>query len=78
MANKYKNVWAMRRPSGREFFKCTECGGESNPAKGHSGEPDRHQCRGDCQCNSCNAQAGSPAYRANFDAIFPNSKGAGL
>ncbi|MBI5843744.1 MAG: hypothetical protein HZB23_03640 [Deltaproteobacteria bacterium] len=75
---RYENVWAMRRPNGAEFYKCTECGGETHPANGHNGEPDAHQCRNGCQCNSCRVKAGSVSFRANFDAIFPNSPGAGL
>ncbi len=77
--------WEMRGgegpyDEGREMFKCTGCGAETYPEEGWNGEPDRHRCAPGCRHGGSDWRPGgvSPAYRRNFDAIFPQAPGAGL
>ena len=50
---KYDKYYEMRTPNpvvpgGEEqMFKCTDCGSETFPERGWSGEPDRHVCSHD-------------------------------
>lgn len=52
--SKFKRHWEMETggPYGdynEEIFKCTKCGNETFPEKGHSGEPDPNGCHHDCK-----------------------------
>jgi len=62
----------------REMYKCIGCGAETYPEKGWNGEPDKHQCKPGCTCQSDLIQGNSRQFRQNFDRIFPNAPGAGL
>ena len=69
---RYKNLWPMRQPGltgNREIFKCTECNAETDPTAGHNGEPDRHQCRPDCRCNSKLTIVRTATFGENYDGI---------
>jgi len=64
-----------------EIFKCTDCGAETEPERGHSGSPNKHLCSRNCSCNSSDWKPGAGLSRAakqNFDRIFPEAPGAGL
>lgn len=65
---------------GQEIYKCTGCGAETAPANGWNGAPDKHRCKPGCPCHASDWKPGrlSPAYRKNFDRIYPNAPGAGL
>jgi hypothetical protein len=79
----YKKFWPMRegdKKNSREVFKCTGCGAVTEPANGHSGEPDKHRCRPGCGCASDDWNPGNASrdYKKNFDRIFPRAPGAGI
>lgn len=72
----YDHFWEMRRggphEAGTEIFKCTHCGGETDPEAGWNGEPDKSACAHGCPSRSSDWKPGrtSSAYRANYDRIF--------
>lgn len=85
---KYGGYWEMRKGGpddakkggGREIFKCTCCGAETEPEKGWDGEPDAGRCASWCRNKDGDWRPGrvSDAYRRNFDRIFPGAPGAGI
>jgi hypothetical protein len=86
-SRKKEQFWPMRSGGpyseqdgdSSEIFKCVDCGAETSPDAGWNGSPDRHRCHPGCQCNQGDWRPGaSPAYRRNFDRIFPAAPGAGL
>jgi hypothetical protein len=88
-AHKKEQFWPMKmggpysekEGDATEIFKCTGCGAETEPEKGHSGQPEKHNCSPDCPCKNSDWKPGagySPQGKRNFDRIFPNAPGAGL
>ena len=49
---KFDKYWEMKiggpHEDGAEAFKCTECGGETEPEKGWNGEPNTDNCQHGC------------------------------
>lgn len=84
MANFYDRYWEMRQggpyDEGDEIFKCIDCGGETEPAQGHSGAPDPTNCLSHCSSKSEGWRPGKngPLYKKNFDSIFPDAPGSGI
>ena len=80
----YSKIWPMlqgtKNTAKREIYKCTQCGGESHPERGHNGAPSLHNCKPGCPCRQkAEAQVGNKAqFNATFDQIFPNAPGAGI
>lgn len=81
----YDRYWEMQKggpydEAGKEIFKCTDCGSETHPGEGWDGAPDPGGCDHHCPSQTSDWTPGkiSPAYRENFDRIFPGAPGAGL
>ncbi len=81
---RYSKYWEMRQGpphfDGVEIFKCTDCGGETEPDAGHNGEPDTDNCAAHCKTKASDWRPGNKQtlYNKNFASIFPDSPGAGL
>lgn len=82
--SRYKNIWEMRQGSpgtkGFEIFKCTDCGGETEPDEGFNGAPDLNNCFDHCKEKDSDWRPGNKQalFNDNFDRIFPDSPGAGI
>lgn len=81
----FDRYWEMQKggpydASGKEIYKCTDCGAETIPGEGWNGEPDPGGCDKNCPSRRSDWTPGgvSEAYRKNFDRIFPEAPGAGV
>jgi len=80
----YDRYWEMQKggpyESAGEIYKCKDCGAETWPEDGWNGRPNPGNCGRHCASKTSDWRPGqvSPAYRRNFDRIFPKSPGAGL
>ena len=80
----YGRYWEMKTggpyDDGTEMFKCKDCGAETFHEKGYDGEPDPHNCHGECKSRGTDWAPGrvSNLYRANFDRNFPDAPGGGM
>lgn len=78
----YDRYWPMLRggphEEGREIYKCTDCGAETEPAEGHNGEPESRLCGEECGSRNSDWRPGrvSNRYKDNFARTFPGSPGA--
>ena len=84
MGISYDGFWEMKEggpyDEGNEIFKCKHCGAETFHEDGFNGEPDPHQCHGECRTRGTDWAPGrvSDPYRQNYDRIFPNAGGRRL
>ena len=81
---KYSKIWPMyqgtKSTAKREIYKCTECGGETHPEKGHNGAPDLHNCHPGCPCRNSSWKPGNKqrSYDENFRRTFPSAPDPGF
>ena len=84
MSGYFKRYWPMRQGApntkGQEIFKCTDCGGETEPDAGFNGEPDPANCFKHCKSkeNKKKPFVSKTRFNINHDKMFPDAPGAGM